>query len=192
MKKAFNLICGLILCLNMISGCTASNVSSTKSNTNIQTNTQNEAKSNVTGVTANDTHYNWDLPSNVECVVTGNLPEGWSVTFPKKNEGEIFKQGKQVGSIEILGFYGGASGLPNHSSVIKTEDVKSGLGNGKMYLLERDKPAASKNPRTWNEYYAIFPIGQLNLAYNVWIETDNLDKDMVTMKNLLLALGLKN
>jgi len=191
MKKAFSVICCL-LCLSLFSGCKASNVSSTESNANTQPSTQNETKPNVTEATTSEAQYNWDLPSNVECIVAGKLPEGWSITFPKKNEGEIFKHGKQVGSIEILGYYGELSNLPNHSSVIRFEDVKSGLGDGKIYLLQRDMPAASKNPRTWNEYYAIFPIGRLNLAYSVQIETDALCNDLTAMKSFLLVLGFKN
>lgn len=111
-----------------------------------------------------------------------------------RHQGQIYKRGKQVGAIEIYGYYGegSGSGRPNHSSIVRFEDIKSGLGNGNLYVLERSMPAASKDQRTWIEYYAIFPIKGFDLAYNVWIDSDDLESDLMAMKNILQNLSVKN
>ncbi|ODA40822.1 hypothetical protein [Desulfosporosinus sp. BG] len=136
----------------------------------------------------NTAAFNYD---RVEFKLTGELPEGWKISFTMKNQGQIFKRGKQVGSIEILGYYGDASGSgrPNHSSIVSVEGIKSGLGNGKLYILERDMP---KDPRTLTEYYAIIPIKGHELAYNVWIDCDDLDNDLLAMKRFLQILEVNN
>lgn len=155
-------------------------------------NTSEAAKPNlVSGEAPDSTPFNFD---KVEFKVTGDMPEGWKVFFPVKNQGQIFKGNKQIGSLEIYGYYGdeSGSGRPNHSSIVSVENIQSGLGKGKLYKLERDRSTASQSPRTWIEYYAIVPIEGYNLAYNVWIEAEDLDSDLRTMKNILQILGVNN
>ena len=100
------------------------------------------------------------------------------------NESEVFfdDENKQtVGGISIVGFYAdyGAS-LPNHSKILSTEDIDSSLGKGKLYTLERSNPAASDNPKTWNEIHAIIPANKNNMAYDICV---NVKKD--TLINIL-------
>ncbi|KLU62361.1 hypothetical protein CEB3_c12220 [Peptococcaceae bacterium CEB3] len=129
-------------------------------------------------------------PDTIEFRLTGNLPEGWNISFPQKSLGEIFKKGKQIGWIDVLGYDGvsARSGLPNHSVVIKSEGIKSGLGNGELFTLERAMPAASQDPRTWIEYWAIIPIKGGNVAYSVSIKPDDRNKDLRSLKSILKVL----
>ena len=191
MKKASVILCSLILCLNLllVVGCKEKSLLTIKPNSISHDGVPTETKSNIAEVAPNSVPFNFD---SLEFKLTGDLPEGWKISFPVKNQGQIFKRGKQVGSIEVYGYYGDASGSgrPNHSSIVRFEDIKSGLGNGKLYVLERDMPAASQDPRTWTEYYAIFPIKGYDLAYNVWIDSDDLNNDLMAMKSFLQILGV--
>ncbi|WP_434512142.1 hypothetical protein [Desulfitobacterium sp. AusDCA] len=191
MKKAL-IIYSLIFCLSLLSGCKEKDVSVVKPNPISQPNALIETESDSPAAVLNSVSSTEAMWSKIEFKLTGNLPEGWRITFPFKNQGEIFKRDKQVGAIEVYGYEGESfgSGLPNHSSIVRAEEIKSGFGNGKLYTLERSEPAASKTPRTWNEYYAIFPIKGENLAYNVWVESDDLDNDLITMRSILQILGV--
>ena len=109
------------------------------------------------------------------------LPANWT---KRGNESAIFfdDENKQtVGGISVVGYYYdyGAS-LPNHSKILSTEDIDSSLGKGKLFTLERSNPAASNNPKTWNEIHAIIPVNNNNMAYDIWI---NMKKD--TLINIL-------
>lgn len=191
MRKVYLSLCGLVLFLSLIFiGSKGKNLINYPLKLNIQSNIQD--KSNVTEVIPSTPLNNSTIPSNLELILIGKLPEGWNITFPSKNHGLIFKQEKQIGQIDIFGYYGGSYGIPNHSSVIRSEDVKSGLGNGILYLLERDMPAAANDPRVWNEYYAIIPIKEYRLAFNVRIKTNDLENDLFAIKNILLVLGNEN
>lgn len=116
------------------------------------------------------------------------LPADWS---KRGNENEIFfddKNKQTVGGISLIGYYGEYSNyLPNHSKILNTEDIDTGLGKGKLFTLESDNPAAANNNQVWNEIHAIIPINQSNLAYDIWVKgtKDNLIKiiDSFQLKN---------
>ncbi|HVJ49092.1 DUF4362 domain-containing protein [Desulfitobacterium sp.] len=121
------------------------------------------------------------------------LPTGWDINLNGDKDGQILKKGKVVGQIEMIGYYGNNSSLPNHSSIVQTEDITSGLGKGKMYILDRDTPAASAEQRRWTEIYVVLPISNSNLAFGISIDTDesSLNGDMTAMKNIVQELALK-
>lgn len=196
MTRRLILIC-CVLVLAVLSGCGTPHVTvstfqrssdTVKPNGILHDGGPAETKVYIEEMAPHTAAFNYD---KVEFKLTGDLPEGWNISFPMKNQGQIFKQGKQVGSLEIFGYYGDASGSgrPNHSSILSVEGIRSGLGNGKLYILERDMP---KDPRTWTEYYAIIPIKGYELAYNVWIDSDDLDNDLLAMKRFLQILGVNN
>lgn len=186
MRKKLILISSLLV-LGIVSGCGIPQVTFSA----FQSTSEAGKLSSVPGETADPAPFNFD---KVEFKVTGDMPEGWKVFFPVKNQGQIFKGNERIGSVEIYGYYGdeSGSGRPNHSSIVGVEDIQSGLGKGKLYILERDRSTASQSPRTWIEYYAIVPIEGYSLAYNVWIEAEDLDSDLQTMKNILEILGVNN
>ncbi|WP_308895582.1 hypothetical protein [Candidatus Desulfosporosinus nitrosoreducens] len=125
--------------------------------------------------------------------INDSLPGGWNINLNGDKEGQILKNGKVVGRIEMVGYYGDNSSLPNHSSIVRREDIVSGLGNAKMYILDRDMPAASPEQRTWTELYVVAPISDSSLAFGVSIETDDfsMNSDMAAMRNILQSLALK-
>lgn len=97
------------------------------------------------------------------------LPSGWT---KRGNESEIFfdNENKQaVGGISVLGYYNNYPTLPNHSETIKSEDINTALGSGKLFTLKRSEPAASGSNKTWTEMHALIPINDRNLEYDFWI-----------------------
>ncbi|GAB6174944.1 hypothetical protein JCM15765_44220 [Paradesulfitobacterium aromaticivorans] len=122
--------------------------------------------------------------------LTGELPDGWEIPLSGENKGHILKRGKSVGLIEIVGYYGEPSGIPNHSSIVRSEDIVSGLGKGNLSLLERSMPAASPDQKTWIEIYSLIPIKDQNLAFSVWVDTNNVDlnNDLTAIKGILGGL----
>jgi hypothetical protein len=100
-----------------------------------------------------------------------SYPKGWT---KRVYENEIFfdEENKQtVGGITLVGYYGDyQTTLPNHSEILTTEDVDTGLGKGKLFTLERDYPAAAGNNEIWIEIHAIIPVSKNNLAYDIWVK----------------------
>lgn len=125
--------------------------------------------------------------------INNGLPTGWDIYLNGDKDGQILKNGKVVGQIEMIGYYGDNSSLPNHSSIARTEDITSGLGKAKLYILDRDTPAASPDQRTWTEIYVVAPISDSSLAFGVSIETTDtaLNSDIAAMKNIMQKLALK-
>ncbi|WP_425806137.1 DUF4362 domain-containing protein [Desulfitobacterium sp. Sab5] len=133
------------------------------------------------------------ITNQIGLKINGTLPTGWDIFLNGDKEGQFLKNGKVVGSIEMIGYYGDNGSLPNHSSIIRIEDITSGLGSGKMYILDRDTPAASPEQRTWTEIYIVVPISGNNLAFGVSIHTDDasLNSDIAAMKSILQKVALK-
>jgi hypothetical protein len=78
------------------------------------------------------------------------------------------------------------SSLPNHSQVLGTEDVETPLGKGKMFLLERDQPAASGNNQKWREVHAIIPLDGKKTAYDFWLKVDGpAEETKLALKQIL-------
>ena len=76
-----------------------------------------------------------------------------------------------------MGYYGNyKDSLPNHSKILSTENIDSGLGKGKLFTIEQSNSAASNNTKTWNEIHAIIPVDKNNMAYDIWI---NVKKDIL-------------
>ncbi|MDP4084990.1 MAG: hypothetical protein Q8934_10300 [Bacillota bacterium] len=115
------------------------------------------------------------------------IPTNWT---KRGNENEIFfddKSKQTVGGISIVGYYGDFSAaLPNHSQILKTDNVEVSFGKGKIFTLLRDNPAASNNSKTWNEIHAILPINKNNLALDVWVQGN---KDILL--SILKSIHLK-
>lgn len=134
-----------------------------------------------------------DATNKIGLKLNGSLPTGWDIYFNGDKEGQILKKGKLVGYIEMIGYYGEPAMIPNHSSIRRSEEVLSGLGKAKMYILDRDTPAASREQRSWTEIYTVVPVSGHNLAFGVSIETDDssLNSDITAMKNILQKLALK-
>ena len=98
-------------------------------------------------------------------------PKGWT----KRGSGkEVFfdDENKQpLGGITLVGYYDDyQTTLPNHSKILNTEDIDTGLGEGKLFTLERDHPAAAGNKEIWTEIHAIIPVNKNNLAYDIWVK----------------------
>lgn len=112
------------------------------------------------------------------------LPSNWT---KRGTESEIFfddEKEQTVGGISVVGFYGDyRAALPNHSTILSSEDIDSSLGKGKLFTLEISNPAASKSPKTWNEIHAIIQSNNNNMAYDIWV---NVKKD--TLINILKSL----
>ena len=53
----------------------------------------------------------------------GKLPDGWEIPLSGEIKGHILKRGKSVGLIEIVGYYGEPSSVPNHSSIVRSEGI---------------------------------------------------------------------
>lgn len=125
--------------------------------------------------------------------INNGLPTGWDIYLNGDKEGQILKTGKVVGQIEMIGCYGDNSSLPNHSSIVRSEDITTSLAKGKMYILDRATPAASPEQRRWTEIYVVVPISDSSLAFGVSIETDDtsLNSDITAMKNIVQKLALK-
>ena len=125
--------------------------------------------------------------------INNGLPTGWDIYLNGDKDGQILKNGKVVGQIEMTGYYGDNSSLPNHSSIAWMEDIVSGIGKAKMYILDRDTPAASPEQRTWTEIYVVAPIANSSLAFWITIETNDnaLNSDIAAMKNIVKKLALK-
>jgi len=141
----------------------------------------NVASTNATANIANDYR------------LISELTDGWKIILSGENKGQIIKDGEPVGLIEIVGNYEGTTGLPNHSSIIRSENIVSELGNGKLYILDRSMPAASPDQKTWTEIYTLVPINEQNLAFSIWVDTNeaSLKNDVIAMKSMLQKLALK-
>lgn len=115
------------------------------------------------------------------------LPANWS---KRGNENEVFfdDENKQtVGGISLVGYYGdNKASLPNHSTILNTEDIDISLGKGKIFTLNRSNPAASNNNETWNEIHAIIPISNNNMAFDIWIKGEK-----ATLLTLLSGIQFK-
>lgn len=117
------------------------------------------------------------------------LPYGWT---SEKINGTMIKfmnnNKEETGGMFLVGYYkdqpyGGA--LPNHSQIIKNEDIKTPLGDGKLVVLNRSLPAASNDNGTWNEIYALIPIKDQNFAYSIYVKSN---KDIEVDKSILLNI----
>lgn len=94
----------------------------------------------------------------VDYKLNGKLPDGWEIPLSGEIKGHILKRGKSVGLIEMVGYYGNPSSVPNHSSIVRSEAIVTGLGKGKLLILERSMPAASSDQKTWIEIHSLIPI----------------------------------
>jgi hypothetical protein len=128
--------------------------------------------------------------TKVDYKIIGSLPQNWVISVSGETEGSIFKEGKPAGKIEVVGYYGEPVGLPNHSTLIKSEDVNSGLGKGKLYLLDQSDPAAASANRSWIKIYVLIPIKDQRLAYSIWVDTDKkqLVKDTKAIEDIIKNL----
>ncbi|UZQ51236.1 hypothetical protein [Clostridium kluyveri] len=71
----------------------------------------------------------------------------------------------------MIGYNGDyGSTLPNHSETLKSEDINTSLGKGKLFTLKRSNSAASNDSTTWTEVHAIIPYNKNNLAYDFWVK----------------------
>lgn len=66
------------------------------------------------------------------------------------------------------------------------------LGKGKIYLLQLDLPKdeRTKDRNSFQEYYAILPINNENLAYNFYLKVpynENVNDTLETMKDILVT-----
>ena len=101
------------------------------------------------------------------------LPNGWKEKFTGGNEIYILNsKGVVKGGIYVISYYkdqyfGGF--LPNHSEVLKEENIKTPIGEGKIAALRRSPPAASNDPTTYIEIFGIIPIADSDLAYCIWL-----------------------
>ncbi|KLU61664.1 hypothetical protein CEB3_c20970 [Peptococcaceae bacterium CEB3] len=130
---------------------------------------------------------------SIQYKLTGKVPKGWQVVLSGQYGGKITKSGTSVGRIETVGYHDGLASLPNHSSVIRTENVISGAGQGKLYIIDRSMPAASPTQKTWLQIFAAVPIASRNEALGVWVDTDkaSLEGDVTAIKTILQKLALK-
>jgi hypothetical protein len=174
MKRTLALICS-VLVLEILLGCKSPHVAVSTFGRSSDT-----VKTNETSV-------------NADYKVIGELPDSWEVSLSEENKGQILTKGSPVGFIEVIGYAGETTALPNHSVIVRSEDIESALGNGRLYILERSTPAASLVTKSWTEYYALIPIEGRNFAFSVCIDTDNenLENDLKDMKSILRRLGLK-
>jgi hypothetical protein len=174
MKRTLALICS-VLVLEILLGCKSPHVAVSTFGRSSDT-----VKTNETSV-------------NADYKVIGELPDSWEVSLSEENKGQILKKGSPVGFIEVIGYAGETTALPNHSVIVRSEDIESALGNGRLYILERSTPAASLVTKSWTEYYALIPIEGRNFAFSVCIDTDNenLEHDLKDMKSILRKLGFK-
>jgi hypothetical protein len=115
-----------------------------------------------------------------------------NITYPSKwtkrgNENEIFFDDENkhtVGGISMIGYYGNYnSTLPNHSTILNTEDIDTGIGKGKLFTINRSNSAAANDNKTLNEIHAIIPANKNNLAYDIWVDGN---KD--TLLNILKSI----
>lgn len=135
MKKAL-IIYSLIFCLSLLSGCKEKDVSVVKPNPISQPNALIETESDLPAAVLNSVSSTEAMWSKIEFKLTGNLPEGWRITFPFKNQGEIFKRDKQVGAIEVYGYEGNHSGQVFRIIVQLLESKKLNLVLGmENYIL---------------------------------------------------------
>ncbi|SHE91760.1 hypothetical protein SAMN02745195_01431 [Thermoanaerobacter uzonensis DSM 18761] len=101
------------------------------------------------------------------------LPNGWKEKFTGGNEICILNTKDEVkGEIYVISYYkdqyfGGF--LPNHSEVLKEENIKTPIGEGKVAVLRRSPPAASNDHKTYIEIFGIIPIADSDLAYCIWL-----------------------
>ncbi|HHW57591.1 hypothetical protein SAMN04244560_00948 [Thermoanaerobacter thermohydrosulfuricus] len=101
------------------------------------------------------------------------LPNGWKEKFTGGNEVYILNSKDEInGGIYVISYYkdqyfGGF--LPNHSELLKEEDIKTPIGEGKIAVLRRSPPAASNDPATYIEIFGIIPIADNDLAYCIWL-----------------------
>jgi len=58
--------------------------------------------------------------------LNGSLPDKWKLELEGQNKGALLKYGKTVGRIEVIGYYGDKVDLPNHTTLVKTEEVNTG------------------------------------------------------------------
>ena len=128
--------------------------------------------------------------TEVDYRIIGSLPQNWVISVSGETKGNIFKEGKPAGRIEVVGYYGEPGGLPNHSTLIKSEDVNSGLGKGKLYLLDQSDPTEASTNRSWIKIYVMIPIKHQGLAYSILVDTDKeqLDKDSKAVKDIIQNL----
>ncbi|HUW64640.1 MAG TPA: stalk domain-containing protein [Spirochaetia bacterium] len=95
------------------------------------------------------------------------LPPGWTVTTSGSlgiADLELADdQGRTVGGLERLGYYPDQRlqfSLPNHSMVADSWNISSPIGQGKIYVLNRDFPAASGLTEQWTEVHALLVRGR--------------------------------
>lgn len=100
-----------------------------------------------------------------------SIPINWTKRITG-NEISFEDEKKQiVGGIERVGYYGNYNAaLPNHSETLSIKNINTCLGKGKLFALERSNPASSGSNVTWNEFHAIIPIYNKNLAYDIWVK----------------------
>lgn len=112
-------------------------------------------------------------------------PFNWALEISENLIVLADETGQKRGEITLIGYYGNdASCLPNHSTCLSEEDTETPLGAGKIFVLERDHPAAVNNPEKWQEIYAVIPIPNKDLAYLFWITSDT-QENIEVNKDLL-------
>lgn len=142
-------------------------------------------------------HYSYTLEKQVRNGSYDIFPTGviinsaddsnlYNLTYTLPND--FILNGDDFG-IQVVGYYGTYEGtLPNHSEQIEAPiDITTAIGNGKLFSMVRDYPAAQNNSTTWKEYHAIIPVKNKKLAYDIYVKER---KDVLL--NILQTLNFKS
>lgn len=119
------------------------------------------------------------------------IPSTWSIAqgddYYSQFSIRFIKDNNIIAGIEFQ------NGLPNHSELLKSEEITSNIGKGKIYVYRLTSPAAAKIQKEWYTIIALINETDNEYPYYIFLLSKEalLDNDMFLLKNIIESIEIQ-